>query len=646
MALLDRVHSPADLRSLSLEELADLSREIRELIIQVVAKNGGHLSSNLGAVDLTLALHRVFEAPGDKIIWDIGHQCYTHKIVTGRRERIFSIRQKDGLLGYPDIAESPYDVLNVGHASTSLGFAAGMAVARDRRGESHHIVNVIGDGALTGGVALEALNHIGQFKPRLIILLNDNRMSIAPNVGGISKHLNYLASGRPYIRLKEVIQHTLRSIPGIGRSMVELARKIEILMRTMMVPGSLFDELGIKYIGPINGHNLAEMLKEFEEAKKYDFPVLLHVATCKGEGYEPASCDPSSFHSSQPFNISDGSFIKKEEAVSYSEMFGRTVKRLVEMDRRVVALTAAMPDGTGLDQVQNAFPENFFDVGIAEQYVFDFAGGLALAGHRPVIGVYSTFLQRAVDQIIHDVSLMSIPMVVGLDRAGLVGGDGATHQGIFDIPLLLPVPNLVIMAAKDENELQHMVYTGYKLERPCFVRYPKESGQGVPCEEELHELPLGKAEFVRRGADGVVLAVGAMVRRAVQAAEWLAERDGRQITVVNVRFLKPLDREMVEECLRRWPWVVTAEDGLLSGGFASMIDEAVVRLGVHTPVLHLGIPDELVPLASRGELLQHYGLDGEGIYRRIRAFLAAGEGSGTPPPGAAGDDRSGGNGRG
>jgi 1-deoxy-D-xylulose-5-phosphate synthase len=390
MPLLQKILTPADVKKLSLEELSALSAEITELLVQVVSQNGGHLSSNLGVVDLSLALHRVFNAPTDKIIWDIGHQSYTHKIITGRRERMFSIRKKNGLLGFPDRDESEYDVLNTGHASTSLGFASGLAIARDRHGEKFNIVTVIGDGALTGGVALEALNHIGQVKQRLIIILNDNKMSISPNVGGISRHLNYLVSGRPYIRMKEVIQNILRAIPVVGKSLFELAKKVEVLMRTLIVPGSLFDELGIKYIGPVHGHDFREMLKEFEAAKKYDFPVLLHVVTSKGKGYVPAADDPSSFHSSAPFNIKNGKFIGHANGPSYSEIFGRTVLKLIEGDRKFVALTAAMPEGTGLEVVQKEFPDNFFDVGIAEQYMFDFAGGLALGGLKPLVGVYST----------------------------------------------------------------------------------------------------------------------------------------------------------------------------------------------------------------------------------------------------------------
>jgi 1-deoxy-D-xylulose-5-phosphate synthase len=622
MPLLQKILTPADVKKLSLEELSALSAEITELLVQVVSQNGGHLSSNLGVVDLSLALHRVFNAPTDKIIWDIGHQSYTHKIITGRRERMFSIRKKNGLLGFPDRDESEYDVLNTGHASTSLGFASGMAIARDRQGEKFNIVTVIGDGALTGGVALEALNHIGQVKQRLIIILNDNKMSISPNVGGISRHLNYLVSGRPYIRMKEVIQNILKSIPAVGKSMYELAKKVEVLMRTMIVPGSLFDELGIKYIGPVNGHDFREMLKEFAAAKKYDFPVLLHVVTSKGKGYVPAADDPSSFHSSAPFNIKNGKFVGGAKGPSYSEIFGRTVLKLVERDRKIVALTAAMPEGTGLEVIQKEFPENFFDVGIAEQYMFDFAGGLALGGLKPVVGVYSTFMQRAMDQIIHDISLMRIPILVGLDRAGLVGGDGPTHQGLYDIALLNPVPNIVLMAPKDENELQHMVYTGSCLARPVFIRYPKEPGQGVSLDKDFIEIPVGKAEVLRRGSDVLILAVGPLVYRALEAAEQLSSRDKIEATVVNVRYIKPLDRELLFSLAAKIAKIVTVEDGAARGGFASIIHGECLASGPDRhEFLTLAVKEGVMTLASREELLEHYGLNSAGIYRQVRAFV-------------------------
>ncbi|MCX6557600.1 MAG: 1-deoxy-D-xylulose-5-phosphate synthase [Candidatus Aminicenantes bacterium] len=622
MPLLEKIFSPADIKKLSLEELGQLSAEITDLLVQVVSRNGGHLSSNLGVVDLTLALHRVFDAPTDKIIWDIGHQCYTHKIITGRRNRIFSIRKKDGLLGFPDRAESEYDVLNAGHASTSLGFASGLAIARDHRQEDFHIVTVIGDGALTGGVALEALNHIGQVKQRLIIILNDNKMSISPNVGGISRHLNYLVSGRPYIRMKEVIQNVLKSIPSVGKSMVQVAKKIEVLMRTMIVPGSLFDELGIKYIGPVNGHDLREMLKEFEAAKKYDFPVLLHVVTSKGKGYVPAADDPSSYHSSAPFNIEDGKFINGAKSPSYSEIFGRTVLQLIERDPRTMALTAAMPEGTGLEAVQKRFPDNFFDVGIAEQYMFEFAGGLALGGLKPVVGVYSTFMQRAVDQIIHDISLMRIPVLVGLDRAGLVGGDGPTHQGLYDISLLHPIPDIVLMAPKDENELQHMVYTGSRLDKPVFVRYPKEPGRGVPLDKELAEIPVGKAEVLRRGNHVLILAVGPLVYRALEAAERLSRQDSIEATVVNIRFIKPLDRELLFSLAAKIVKIVIVEDGTDQGGFASIVRrEFMSQQPCRQEFLALAVGEGDMPLASREELLEHFSLNAAGIYRQVRAFV-------------------------
>ncbi|MCP5107008.1 MAG: 1-deoxy-D-xylulose-5-phosphate synthase [bacterium] len=626
---LDKINSPKDLKTLSYDELKELSAEIREIIINVVSRNGGHLSSNLGVVDLTLALHRVFDTPKDKILWDVGHQAYTHKIVTGRKDRIFSIRQKDGLLGFPDIWESEYDVLNTGHASTSLAFASGMAIARDNKKEDHHIIAVIGDGALTGGMALEALNHIGQVKQPLIIILNDNKMSISPNVGGISKYLNYLASGRPYIRLKEVVQSIFKAIPGIGKNMVDVTRKLLTVARTMMVPGSFFNDLGVKYIGPIKGHDFKEMEKVLEEAKKYDFPVLLHMVTEKGHGYKPAEENPSSYHSSAPFDISNGKFKKKGNKPSYSKIFGQTVLKLVREDQKIVALTAAMPEGTGLDAVLKEFPDNFYDVGIAEQYMIDFAGGLALGGMKPVVAIYSTFMQRALDQLIHDITLMKIPVLVGIDRAGLVGGDGPTHQGIYDIALLRPLPGVVIMAPKDENELQHMVYTGLRLQKPVFIRYPKEPGIGVAMDETFKELPPGKGEILREGGDGVVLAVGPMVYRALEAAEILSNEENIDLTVINIRYIKPLDTELILNSIRKKKWllnkkgkIITIEDGIRVGGFGTLIREFLVSEKIKNyKIISLGVPEEDIEVASREELLAKYNLNPEGIVNEIKRMF-------------------------
>lgn len=622
MSVLDRINYPRDLKELDYKELKVLSEEIRELIIKVVSKNGGHLSSNLGAVDLTLALHRAFEMPKDKIIWDVGHQAYTHKIITGRKDKIFTIRKKNGLMGYPDIFESEYDNLNTGHASTSLAFASGMAIARDKKKEDYNIVAVIGDGALTGGVAMEALNHIGQIKQRLIIVLNDNKMSISPNVGGISKHLNYLVSGRPYIRFKEVIQKILRAIPLIGKFLFEFAKKIEILMRTIMVPGSLFEELGVKYIGPINGHDIKEMEDEFNKAKKYDFPVLLHVVTEKGYGYKPATEDPSSFHSSSPFNIKNGEFVKKSSIPTYSKIFGNTVLKLIDNDKKIVALTAAMPEGTGLDVVEKKYPENFYDVGIAEQYMFDFAGGLSLGGLKPIISVYSTFMQRAVDQIIHDITLMKIPVVVGLDRAGLVGGDGPTHQGVYDISILRPLPDVILMAPADENELQHMIYSAFTYDKPTFIRYPKEQGLGVKLDKEFKIIPLSRAEIKRKGKDGVILAVGPLVYKAIKAAEELKKDFDFGLSVINIRFLKPIDREVVLNCLKTKRNIITVEDGIKNGGFSTIIRDLLISEKIDDySLLSLGVEEEIVGLASRNELLENYHLDSKGIYQEIAVYF-------------------------
>ncbi|MCP4150233.1 MAG: 1-deoxy-D-xylulose-5-phosphate synthase [bacterium] len=626
MSSLDKINSPKDLKGLSLDELNGLSEEIRDVIINVVSQNGGHLSSNLGVVDLTLALHRVFDTPKDKIIWDVGHQCYTHKIVTGRKDRMFSIRKRNGLAGFPDVKESEYDVLNTGHASTSLAFASGMGIARDKNNEDHHIIAVIGDGALTGGLALESLNHIGQEKQRLIIILNDNKMSISPNVGGISKYLNYLASGRPYIRMKEVVQSIFKAIPGIGENMVTGTRKMLNLMRTMVVPGSFFNDLGVKYIGPINGHDIKEMEKTFLEAQKYDFPVLLHVVTAKGQGYKPAEENPSSFHSSAPFDISNGQFKKKAAIPSYSTVFGQTALELVKRDKKIVALTAAMPGGTGLDIVQKEYPDNVYDVGIAEQYMFDFAGGLGLGGMKPLVAIYSTFMQRAIDQIIHDINLMKIPLVVGIDRAGLVGGDGPTHQGIYDIALLRPLPGVVLMAPKDENEMRHMIYTGFQLKKPVYIRYPKEPGIGVPMDEDFKELPPGKSEVLREGVDGVVLAVGPLVYRAMKAAEKLKAENDIDLTVINIRYIKPLDTELILKTIKKKKnrhsnkkMVVTIEDGIRYGGFSTLIRELLFTESVKNyKVLSLGVPEEDIEVASREELLEKYHLNADGIFQEVK----------------------------
>ncbi len=622
MSVLDRVNYPDDLKKLSYKEIKILAGEIRELIIEVVSKNGGHLSSNLGAVELTIALHKVFNAPKDKFIWDVGHQCYTHKILTGRRDRIFSIRKRGGLIGFPDIDESEYDVLNTGHASTSLAFASGMAIARDRKGEDFNVIPIIGDGAFTGGLAFEAINNIGHIKQKLIIILNDNMMSISANVGGISKYLNYLSTGRPYIRLKEIVQAVFNKIPFVGDTLVSGTRKLLKLLRVMTVPGSLFNDLGVKYIGPINGHDIKEMVKVFKEAKKYDFPVLLHVVTKKGLGYEPSVKNPSSFHSSAPFDILTGKFKSKGSVPSYSSVFGEAVLDLVEKDRSIIALTAAMPSGTGLDRVQNKYPDNFFDVGIAEQYMLDFAGGLSLGGAKPVIGIYSTFLQRAIDQVIHDLALMKIPVVVGIDRAGLVGDDGPTHQGIFDISILRSFPGIVLMAPKDENELRQMVYSGIQYKKPVFVRFPKEQGRGVEIKEDFTEIPFGKGEVVREGNDGLVIGVGPLVYNAVEAADKLYKEEKIDLKVLNIRFLKPVDDELILSSIGKNKKIITIEDGVWKGGFNSHVRELMISERINgIDLLPLGVPDEIVEVASRDELLKKYNLDSNGIYNRIREFI-------------------------
>ncbi len=623
MKIIDKVNTPKDLKSLDKDNLLKLSEELRQIIIETVSKNGGHLASNLGVVEMTIALMRIFNFPEDKIIWDVGHQCYTYKILTERKSKIKDIRCKDGLTGYPDIYESSYDCVNTGHASTSVPIASGMAVAKKHLNKDNHIVAVIGDGALTGGVALEALNHIGQIKQKVIIILNDNKMSISPNVGGISKHLNYIASGRPYIRLKEGIQSVLKCIPMFGQSMIDTGKKVETLMRTMMAPGTLFDELGVKYTGPIDGHNIDLMEKTFEEAKEEEGPVLIHIVTAKGFGYKPALDDPSSFHSSAPFTIEDGKFIKSGKIPSYSKIFGQTLLKLIEKDKKIITLTAAMPGGTGLDMVQKKFPDNFYDVGIAEQYMLDFAAGLSLEGLKPICSIYSTFLQRAYDQVIHDLSLMKIPVVIGIDRAGLVGGDGATHQGLLDQAILSIVDNIKFLSPKDENELQHMIYTAYKKQEcPTFIRYPKEPGQGVKLDEELKLIELDKPEILREGKNGLLIGFGPIVNNGLQAAQELYEKDQISLTVVNLRCLNPFPKEEILELLKRHKKIITLEDAYIEGGLGSKVSKILCEEKIrNNDFLGLAVEDIIISVASRNELLEKYGLSAKEVYSRCKAFL-------------------------
>ena len=620
--LLDRIQSPADLKTLSVRELDDLAIEIRALILETVSKNGGHLGSNLGVVELTLALHRVFDSPRDKIVWDVGHQCYTHKILTGRRDRFAGLRRSGGILGFPCREESEHDSYNTGHASTALSAALGMAVARDKKKQDFHVIAVVGDGSLTGGVALEALNQIGHLRQRLIIVLNYNEMSIAPNVGAWSKYLSYLVSGQHYIRLKDRAKSILKRLPVIGWPMIQAGHAMEEFIKKTIFPGLVFEELGIRYIGPVPGHNLSSLIDVFEQAKKAAGPILIHCVTQKGRGYPPAQMHPEKFHGAGPFQVATGEPRQREWGPSFSSIFGGAMVKIAGKDGKVLAVTAAMGEGTGLREFSEKLPDRFFDVGIAEQHAVTFAAGLAISGFKPVVAIYSTFLQRAYDQVYHDVCLKDLPVVFALDRAGIVPDDGPTHQGVNDIAYLRHMPNMIVMAPKDENELQHLLWSALSYGHPASVRFPKAKGLGVAMDEELKEIPLGRGEVLKEGRD-LLFAFGCMVAPALEAAAEL-ERDGISLAVVNARFAKPLDEELILRYALPGRTVVTAEEGVLAGGLGSAVRELLDRRQrFDVRFKAIGLPLEIYPLGKTEEIRRAYGLDAAGLSAEIKAFYAS-----------------------
>jgi 1-deoxy-D-xylulose-5-phosphate synthase len=620
--ILDTIREPADLRRLAPAELSTLAMEIRALILETVARNGGHLASNLGAVELTLALHLAFDSPRDKIVWDVGHQCYTHKILTGRKDLFAGLRRCGGLLGYPCREESEHDIYNAGHASTALSAALGMAVARDRAGETHNVVAVVGDGSLTGGVALEALNQIGHLRERLIIVLNYNEMSISINVGAWSKYFSYLVSGQRYIQIKDQAKSILRKFPPFGPPLIKAGRALEELIKKTLFPGLVFKELGIRYIGPVHGHNVRSLVEAFETAKTYDGPVLIQCVTQKGKGYPPARLHPEKFHGAGPFKVSTGEPISKDWGPSYSSVFGRAMIEVAEREPKVLAITAAMGEGTGLRAFAEKFPERFFDVGIAEQHAVTFATGLALSGLKPVVAIYSTFLQRAYDQVYHDVCLMDVPVVFVLDRAGIVPDDGPTHQGVNDIAFLRTMPNMIVMAPKDEAELRLMLWSALAYGHPASVRFPKAKGLGVALDAPLEVLPLGRSELVKDGTD-LLYAVGNMVGPAVETAREL-EKDGLSFAVVNARFIRPLDRDMILRFAGPGRTIVSLEDGVVEGGAGSAVRELLDREGrFDIRFRSFGLPVDPYAVGKTEEIRVRLGLDVPGLVRRIGDFARA-----------------------
>jgi 1-deoxy-D-xylulose-5-phosphate synthase len=617
--ILNRIKSPKDLKDCSMKELSLLSKEIRSLIIEVVSKNGGHLSPNLGVVEMTIALHYVFDALEDKIIWDVGHQCYTHKLLTGRKDQFFTLRQLDGLCGFPCREESEYDIYNTGHASTALSAALGMAVARDKENKEHQVVAVVGDGSLTGGVAWEALNQIGHLREKLIIVLNYNEMSISLNVGAMSKYLSYLVSGQHYLRMKDHAKTILKAIPAVGWPMIKAGRAIEEVIKKTFFPGLLFEELGIRYIGPVQGHSIGSLIEVFKDAKAHEGPVLILCVTKKGKGYPLAESNPAKYHSASPFDIQTGESTSTDKRTTYSSVFGKTVVDLADKDEKVMAITAAMPDGTGLRDFSQRFPDRFFDVGIAEQHAVDFATGLALSGYKPVVAIYSTFLQRAYDQLYHDVCLMDIPVVFGLDRSGIVPDDGPTHQGINDIVYLRHLPNMIVMAPKDENELRHMLKSALSYGHPVSVRFPKGKVIGVDQDGELNVIPLGKGEVLKEGKD-LLIAFGSLVHPALEAAAKL-EDNGIELAVVNARFAKPLDEDLILSYARSGSVVLTVEEGVTAGGFGSAVRELLDRKKIFDiRFKSIGLPDEIYPLGKVDQVKKMFKLDPDGLAQQIRQF--------------------------
>jgi len=620
--ILDKVNNTQALRALPQEELAKLAGEVRQEIIDVVSKTGGHLASSLGVVDLTIALHYAFDTPHDRIIWDVGHQAYAHKILTGRRAQFPTIRQHGGISGFPKREESPCDHFDVGHASTSISAALGMAAARDIRGEDYRVIAVIGDGSISAGLAFEGLNQAGHLKKNLVVVLNDNEMSISPNVGALSSYLSRLMTGNFYTKLRKETKHFLQGIPKVGESMFHLAKRAEDSLKGLVAPGMLFEDLGFQYIGPIDGHNIEHLLETFHNIKNYTWPVLVHVVTRKGKGCEFAECNPSQFHGTPPFDpVTGKTAAKKQSILSYTEVFGQTMIKLAEDNDKIVAISAAMSEGTGLDKFSGKFPDRFFDVGIAESHGVTFACGLAVEGLHPVAAIYSTFTQRAYDQVVHDLCLQNLPVTLALDRAGLVGEDGPTHHGVFDIAYLRHVPNMVVMAPKDENELQHMIKTAVEYPGPTAVRYPRGTGCGVPMDQELKALRIGKSEVIKDGADAAIIAIGNMVCASIEAAKRLAD-EGISVAVVNARFVKPLDGEMILAYAKKTGRIVTAEEHALLGGFGSAVLELLDTKGITGIKTHrIGLPDVYIEHGTQKVLRQKYGLDADGIYLSVKTFV-------------------------
>jgi 1-deoxy-D-xylulose-5-phosphate synthase len=622
--LLPHINSPQDLKQLTVQQLSQLSQEIRAYIIDTLSETGGHLAPSLGVVELTLVLHKLFSSPKDKIVWDVGHQSYAHKIITGRREAFTTIRQQGGISGFPKPSESPYDAFGVGHASTSISAAFGIACARDLAGEKYNVIAVVGDGALTGGLAFEGLNNAGASGKKIIVILNDNTMSISPNVGAMARYLTNLISNPAYNRIKSEIWDFTGRFEKMGPRIRRAARKMEATLKGFVVPGILFERLGFRYLGPIDGHNISDLINVLGEMREFNGPVLLHVLTKKGRGYSPAEQNAPIFHGLGKFDKSTGQAIRASLVPTYTETFSQTIVDLAKTNSKLVGITAAMSLGTGLKKFADQYPERFFDVGIAEGHAVTFAAGMAMQGYRPVIAIYSSFLQRSYDHVIHDVALQRLPVVLAIDRAGLVGDDGPTHHGVFDLAFLRTIPNMVIMVPKDEEELRHMLNTALSYnEGPIAVRYPRGHGEGVVLTEEYNTLPIGKSELVRDGKQIAILAVGPMVYRALAAAELIEGALGLSTCVVNARFVKPVDLSMLKEIAGRFKLIITMEEGIIKGGFGSEVAEFLVdEKHMDVELVRRGLPDAFISQGDRNYLLDEAGLSPDAILKAVESSIA------------------------
>ena len=640
----DDINSPADLKRLKREDLPKVAEEIRELLLQSISKTGGHLGSNLGVVELTMALHYVFDSPVDKFVWDVGHQSYVHKLLTGRKDQFDKLRQYGGLCGFSKREESEHDHWNVGHGGTSVAAALAFAKARDLKNEKNKVVAIIGDGSLTAGMAFEGLNHAGHLKSDVIVVLNDNKMSISTPVGGMSAHLSQILTGQVMTKFKQEVDKMLLAIPGIGKDVSQYARRLDEAVKGMFIPGRLFEDLGFRYIGPVDGHDTDLMIDTLDTVSGLKGPTLIHVVTRKGKGYEIAEEKADVWHGAKPFVIATGEFLSGSKShPAYTNVFAESLIELAKEDEKIIGITAAMPDGTGISKLGKVFPERTFDVAMAEQHGVGFAGALSIEGFKPVVAIYSTFMQRAYDQVAHDICLMNLPVTFAMDRAGIVGEDGATHQGLFDISFMRALPNMVVMAPKDENELRHMLKTSINHPGPSSLRYPRGAGLGVEQDAEIKELEIGKGEVIKDGTDLAIFAFGAMVDPSMKTAAMLEEK-GLRVAVINARFAKPIDKDLIFEYAEKTGCIVTTEEHAVQGGFGSAVLEALQDMDENVPLKTkcIGVPDIVVEHGAVGLIKRDLKLDPEGMFETILSFMSSTSNSTTQ---GNGDKASSGNGK-